>query len=63
MMKNASELFLKMVVNYELLMRAVFSCFHGQIFFLKITLSGIKSCLILKGKRILKNLGSIFWGC
>ena len=41
-----------MVVNYEQLLRTVFPCFHGQIFFsfnfFYIVRSALKSCLIQK---------------
>ena len=42
----------KLAMNYELLLRAVFSCFHGQkfnfLFFFYIVASELKSCLIQK---------------
>ena len=39
----------KLVLNSELLLRAVFSCFHGQIFFFFFIVgSALKSCLIQK---------------
>jgi hypothetical protein len=56
----------KTVMNYEQLLRAVFSCFHGQkieflIFFLHFRVC-TKKLLDTKVKLKKKKLGSILWG-
>jgi hypothetical protein len=55
-----------LVVNYEQLLRAVFSCFHGQkLNFLKIVLHcrvRTKKLLDKKVKKFLKKFGKNFLG-